>query len=775
MGLFTSKKVQIFSQSFPLVMEESFAKNDAVLYAIMENRSISEMLVHSMSQGMQYKVPTMRKYAENTYPLGLPNTAVHNVNKVPTAILETLVTTEHSLPYGCVIANSFLTILDAATIVLPFLISQRNYSLRNNVVGTIPDGWIFPETYNGHLVKTVVKVYDINIANDSLSINITYKVKTRYYYNEQDIIDGYDHWVSQPLPASEYIATYTENYIIPAGYILNILYYIVGYYRVDSVGGVSETMDWWFYAMNTGKYPVMDLASAVVDEVSSYPVVPLRHDKLWISDSDPALYASGKELLSKISVNYDDLVTQLDANPDIADIDCAYILFGIDLQTDDIILIGYLVDFFNMLSQTGDATIWDQIVSFNNSGDIAATGSYTYNDYSQLAYSSTSYVNDVFDSLKTTNLNITSADAVTCINELGLRTQITWDRISSVILSGSIGEIGHATKEIVLTTTTDYYEQMVEPSQLILKRQIRINAYQQIIITRPRHFTYGVYRDHKIIQTDLRSLSEDEDDHTFIIPLHHPTVMNVKNIQRNYVYQNSLNMVITGYIVTHLKWYQQGWFQVVVMVIALALTYFTVGKSMVAMKAWIAGIAPAINAGTMALVLHVLTPILKLVLLDMAAKALIKIIGIELSMIISFIIFVYTGYMSKEFAVALSPTVAKFSAENLLKFSMKLASEATTALKTEFKEIQEESEEFTEESQILWEELYEKQDSILPNYLLPFSLLDNPFSSNQTEKMSDPEELYSRTHVGNIGTLSLDVIENYVDINLLLPEKIILT
>jgi hypothetical protein len=144
-------------------------------------------------------------------------------------------------------------------------------------------------------------------------------------------------------------------------------------------------------------------------------------------------------------------------------------------------------------------------------------------------------------------------------------------------------------------------------------------------------------------------------------------------------------------------------------------------------------------------------------------------------MIISFIIFVYTGYMSTEFAVALSPTVAKFSAENLLKFSMKLASEATTALKTEFKEIQEESEEFTEESQILWEELYEKQDSILPNYLLPFSLLDNPFSSNQTEKMSDPEELYSRTHVGNIGTLSLDVIENYVDINLLLPEKIILT
>jgi hypothetical protein len=89
-----------------------------------------------------------------------------------------------------------------------------------------------------------------------------------------------------------------------------------------------------------------------LDEDAFMPVIPLRY---WNVDytagalRDAPLYITSKKLLNKIKIKIDDLADALNANPNIGEIDHAYLMFGINVQATTDLGIRYLVKFFDHL------------------------------------------------------------------------------------------------------------------------------------------------------------------------------------------------------------------------------------------------------------------------------------------------------------------------------------------------------------------------------------------------------------------------------------------
>ena len=784
MGFFSKTSVQVFARTFPLVQEETWTKRDAILHAVLSNTSIPDALTARSFGGMRHKMPALRKYAKEAYTLGLPNTASSNVSSVNDEDLAAIITQEKSLP-GCVIAFSFLAPLTAASAILPFLISVRNYSMLKDTLGILPDDWEFPETFQTHPVTVSAGVEDTVMLDDRKTIQIIYRATAFYsYYQERSSDIGEDIWRHPDLPESEYTATYIEHYTFPAELLIDQEYYIVGYYALDSEGEPNETMDWWYYALNSGKYSKLDLSLKVIEESSAYPVVPFRYENENLSETNsPEIYRTGKKLLSKIDIDYDQLIHSLQYNPEgienpgFADIDHAYLTFGIDLQTEDPVLLGYLVDFFTTLGSSGHATIWDQITSINTSGTILESCNYTFGDVEEEeGYTTDSHIFNVFDSIETTKLDIINPVQATSLVEHGLSMQFFYDRLISVVIEGSIGEVGHATKEFILKATTiehdDQYRRIIEhsPDVLLLRKQISTNVYREVLITNLRHVNYGMYQDRKSVRTTLANLVNDEEEHNFIIPLHHPTMLNIPPSQWNTIYSQSVMLVLTGYEVTHLRWYQQDWFIFVATAIMMVITVYTIGTN-APIQTWITSLLLiAAVDGALGVLIFVLQTVLKALLVNLIAKGIVDVLGPEFAIIFAFLVFAYTGYMSTEGAVAIAPIVSKFSSEFLLKFSMQLASESSAAVEEETEEIQKEYIAELDDQEEQWEFLQERRDLLLPENLIPVNFLRSSASPANYD-MSNADELYSRTHMGNIGALSLDVIENYVNVSLLLPKS----
>ena len=776
MGLFSKTSVQVFARTFPLVQSSSWGKQDAILYAILTNTSISEALTDSAFSSMRFRMPRFRKYAREHYTLGLPNAALHNINQIPNSDLSGLIDQEYNLSYGNVISFSMLTTMNAALAVLPYLVSTRGLDATSNTLQSHPEEWEFPETYLEHEVVVTPSIAGIVISDDGKSVDISYTATMQHCYFNIATREIYSEgeWVYLDVPLSEYDQEYVENIVLPVAYEMDEQYYVTCFHALDSEGNLEEDMTWWFYAVNSGKYSALDLSSALVQEESSYPVIPLRYENEWIGGET---YTTGKKMLDILDIGYDDLVDNLTANPDLDEIDNAYVMFGINLQTQDSALLSYLVDFFHTMSSSGSATIWDQMKAVGSTGTIDKTGSYTFNDVDLGGYSEDSYVLDTYDSEEDSSAHVTNPSEITSIDEYGLKIQLKWERIVSYVVEEVIGNKGTCTKEfvdvgsIMSEDRNEIYDLFTDgSSQVILKKQITSTLCRVILITNLVHYNYGIYSEREVISTNIMNLMNDEEENNFIIPLYHPTMLSTPKTEVDYIYHNSVFLVITGYVVTHLRWYQQEWFVLVVMVAMVVISIYTFGQSMTAFAAWLAGMAGAASAGTMALLLYVFTPLLKMLIIGAITKGIVEVLGPLGSIIAAFIVFAFTGYMSTDAMAALAPAASKFSANYLLQFSMRLASDSVAQLDEEIEETKKEYQAELDDQEEQWEFLQERRDLLLPESLIPINFLRSAAASANYD-MSDADELYSRTHVGNVGTLVLSVIENYVNVSLLLPKS----
>ena len=144
----------------------------------------------------------------------------------------------------------------------------------------------------------------------------------------------------------------------------NKLYYHV---RYTPVGATTPNHAYWIYEVGSGQHPTLDRDYTNKLDSPFLPVIPLREsnknlgpeiqDGEWVKDEngdkirpDTDLYRTSVRLCKKLDSDFDKLCLEIHKNPDISQIDHAYLIFGIDIRSEHKAGKQYLFDYFEDLS-----------------------------------------------------------------------------------------------------------------------------------------------------------------------------------------------------------------------------------------------------------------------------------------------------------------------------------------------------------------------------------------------------------------------------------------
>lgn len=108
-------------------------------------------------------------------------------------------------------------------------------------------------------------------------------------------------------------------------------YYITRYYTT-----VSGQWKYWLYEESSGLYPELDDQNFRITELEMLPIVPIRNATVNVNDDKSSdLYKQSKEILNYIGIDIDTVTDALKTNADIANVEDAFIHFGLNPNDSD--------------------------------------------------------------------------------------------------------------------------------------------------------------------------------------------------------------------------------------------------------------------------------------------------------------------------------------------------------------------------------------------------------------------------------------------------------
>lgn len=313
------------------------------------------------------------------------------------------------------------------------------------------------------------------------------------------------------------------------------------------------------------------------------------------------------------------------------------------------------------------------------------------------------------------------------------RIKLTFDSCTSIDEVGELDDV-----EIEYSGDTMYLRAPTGPGM-----------YREITVVNLRHINF-VYQGHTV-NTSL-SDSADEDNYNFIVPLDYFIAQESGSLfDREKLYVEAAKLVFNCYEKKKLKWYQRGWFKVILVVIAVVVTVFTgVGGAFVA----------ALEAGIAATVLFLVQTVLVSALIQYGFQMLVDILGVEIGILLAIVAAVASFMVGDATGI--------LSAENLMTASSGFIMGSDASLSADMEKLADDMAAWTEEAQKLEDELNEAFEELdTDTFFNPYDFINsgNIFIPNEV-----PEEYFNRTiHTGNIGVGVLSVPENYVDNALTLP------
>jgi hypothetical protein len=614
MGWFSSKTIiSVYSNVLPLADPDENQLAAAVLGAILRDQEILPAITALNFKGVASRINRMMDYAAEEYTLGLPNGGQSGMYAIPDATVATAIADNLNLPNGVVCDHNYTTNLSYFHILLPYLTETRGYNHDTGYCETFPDDLPKHADPGGPTVsyKTTGKTERLTIdaitLQGSITTTATYRIKYQFRTTFAYASYGTD-WEGAPVTvrATKQVTTYYEEDVTinttNAGYIIGDEYIVAQYYEKDGGGVPSTTPKWWYYMTSSGVYPTLDPPHNADEQNSLMPVVPLRY---WNQDytagahKNTERYRTSKEMMDIIGVDIDEISTELNKNADIAEIDHAYIMFGINLATDRNESIKYLTEFFDFLADQSTATQADYNAAITDN-TLIDTNTYRFGRFTnqsgstQGSYGSSSVVNT------TTPVSLV---------ENGLNIDLHYNWIESEIIIGSIGAVGTATKTLQAETAPSWWgdKTVRQDALIILRHQITPQYYKQVIVNGAQIVNH-IYGNYKIVTTindvidDLAKPEADRDDN-FVIPMHFGVSKRIDIGSRNTLYLEALHLIVQSIHFQEVKWYQRGVFKlfcsVVLVVIGAILTYFG--------QAWIG--VPLMKMGAGMLFMEILTRI----------------------------------------------------------------------------------------------------------------------------------------------------------------------
>lgn len=474
---------------------------------------------------------------------------------------------------------------------------------------------------------------------------------------------------------------------------------------------------YWMYKNKLGTYPTLDNVFVDGPAVGGtyFPFAYFRYNKQSvITNKTTQAYLTTKKMVKYLGIDFDLMAEAIDENPDIADVEQAMLMLGVPAVSTNEIECKYLFDYFNGMHYAMGGTAYPMLSTLQAKlGD----GSVSRN--------------------------------VSIIKDSQFKMALSNDGIYKKIVAGSIGAVGTHTSSFSSVNVTVEYVGVVD-SQIsyttipygthTYRKQISAGLYEEIQVNNLK-MTYYVYGEY--------TTTADETDSILLIPIDKSISSTYPIPEREILYARSLHFVFNSRVVTEIKWYQTGIFQVLMIIVAIAITVYTYGADGGSLIATTLGLS-----GTAGLVATIVVNLVIGQLLTIGFKLFVKAFGTELATVLAVIALLYGGY---ELISAGGVQGAPW-AEAMLQLSTGLQQAVIQAKMEGLVVDQENFLEYADEQTKLLDtakELLENKSA-----LDPFVIFGE-----------EPQAFYNRTvHSGNIGTLGITAISYYVDIALTLPK-----
>ena len=732
MGLFSRRERTTVGTSVVRVIEDD-ALPDAVqsglTKALLSNGDIPEYVLEEITTSLGTRAERFYKYAENNYIHGLPSGEIYS-NTQGRAEVEAII--EAAEGQQVALEYSFFGPMNALHNAWTQLILNYGYNPATNEVASMSPGKTVPVYLTDLQIVVPSGLID---SLDPLVLRQWGRGARAGYYpdriaglaNIEELFRPSAIVVDPAASSLSVRATVTWKLPTwPIGTVLPEETFTITTPAVDPNADyfhakyrVGSTTKYWTYQHGLGTYPTLDaiFAEAPVVSGSYFPFVYFRFDKTSVVAAGGEPYEDSVKLLDKLGMDFDQIADGVNANPDIADVENAMMMFGVPPSSTDPLECRYLFEYFDQL------------------------------------YFATNGVSN--DPAPVYTVNSTVKNTVT-IQDAQFRMALNNDGILWRITGGSIGPIGTHTTGYSTYQTTTMIEVVtalpgdggsvttIEPyvethTQHFFRRQIAETLYEEIEV-RNLESVYWVEGEHSVMA--------DETDPILLIPIDRTITAEYSLPDREKLYSRSLHFMFHSLVVSKAKWYQTGLFQLLMIVIAIVITIYTYGAdggSFIATALGLSGTAGLIATIVVTLVIGQLAPKLY--------SLFVKAVGQEAAIAIAVLIAVYGGYQ----ALAVGGNVGYAWAQQLLSLASGMQQ---AVLKDKVSDLLEQRNELTE--------YIEEQTKILDsaNELLENQTLLQPFVLFGEK----PDDFFNRTvHFGNIGTLGITAISSYVDIALTLP------
>lgn len=528
-------------------------------------------------------------------------------------------------------------------------------------------------------------------------------------------------------PVNEAPTLFTASLILSTNVTFDSLYVLAIYYLLDEAGLPTGDAKFFTYLVSSEVYPEITPTNTKAQEAPYYPVVPIRYNNTSLSNMDG--YSTAKKLLKKIGVKVDDVLTGIENNPDIKDIDYAFIILGFNMDTTSSYAVEYMHNYFSFLA---DNSIYDK---------SAYT---TWHD-------------------KFTNGEVNNPPPMNClvVSDVMYKSKITYKYITKKVVSGVIGTTGTVDKEIILREREPYYIGnhgefsiasvfYVEDSSLFLRKQITASSYEEIEVRGLMHTNIVNGANIKgRIESTLKEVVEDKDNNNFIVPLNSYIFDHTLSVTKriNLMY-DCIQIIINSYEKTKLKWYQTGFFQFVMLVITIVLTIYGLPELGVTLQTATAAEIAVMLATQLAIAVAV----------QLAVRVAIKALGVNGAL--AAILIVVAAVATYRFAGGSGMKNLPWAKEMMSAVNT-LPSAYNKEVSAMTKDIMEDMAAFQQSAQTQLDEIHKKLEEITKQSNLDplgiFALMD--YYPNE----SIDDYYYRHCHMGNPGVLTLDAITDYVD------------
>ena len=558
---------------------------------------------------------------------------------------------------------------------------------------------------------------------------------------------------------------------------------------IYEVGGGNATLD--AYQTDTS-YP---------DE-EFFPFIPIRLNNVSITDpAYDSVYASCETAFRRAtSSSFSQIIASVEENPDIAQIDFAYIQWGVAINVLDKSAKKYVYNFLAALADDQNTTEAEyssflaDITTFESTETTYQAWVDAQYNFLDPLYGTVAPARARPPTLDTTTLQIKSDDPL--VPDFDQR--ITWINITETENIVGLGKVdakkgdiwwesGTAdtwTETIGVVTAdrgasyTTFYTQTETIPTATLFWQTEVDEYKKLIV-RGMYHTNHVYQGH-VVTTALDTAINDIEESSFIMPMHYPTMRSMGLVDVTQMTLANTYIVFNTYTVTKQRWYERSIFKILLFigVVVLSVVFAPAGavlggvlgtNAAVGSLLGLTGLAGAI-AGAIA------NALAAMIITKIVTKATVKIFGEKLGgligAIVSFVLLNVGASLMSSGQLGMN-WGSMMRAENLLKLTKAVGNAYAAYTRGDVLETMEEFDEVRTQYETEMREI--RQQAADLGLLGGNGVGINPMMFTdvlQDIEMEHPSTFRERTTMtgDDIVQLSFSMIYDYVDTNLRLPE-----